>query len=213
MKLIVGLGNPGEEHRNTRHNLGFLVVEQFLKDMQPPEKAVWTHEKKFKGEISSFEYKPSNGDLFKVVLLKPQTYMNLSGESVALIKNFYKIESEDIWAIHDDLDLPVGGIKIRLGGAAGGHHGVESVIAQLGTDQFYRFKVGIGSPVEKKIDPDGEIHMKKSLSRGKVDNYVLGVFDDHDEPKIKHAIKTCSRALELALEKDILASQNMYNTK
>jgi PTH1 family peptidyl-tRNA hydrolase len=213
MKLIVGLGNPGEEYRNTRHNLGFLALEQFLKDMEPPEKTVWTYEKKYKSEAATLEYKPSKGKSEKVILLKPQAFMNLSGESVSLVKNFYKIESEDIWVIHDDLDLPVGGIKIRLGGAAGGHHGVESVIAQLGTDQFYRFKVGIGSPVEKKIDPDGEIHMKKSLSRGKVDNYVLGVFDEHDEPKIKHAIKTCSHALELALQKDIIASQNMYNTK
>lgn len=213
MKLIVGLGNPGKEHEHTRHNLGFLTAEHFFKDFSPSSNPSWSFEKKFKSEIATLDYKPLHGDLVKVILVKPQTFMNLSGLAVSLTADFYKIKPEDIWVLHDDLDLPVGNFKIRLGGAAGGHHGVESVIEHLGTPQFYRFKMGIGSPVERKIDADGEIHMKKGLSRGRVDDYVLGKFDRHDEPKIKHVIKTCVQALEMALEKDILSSQNKYNTK
>lgn len=215
MKLIVGLGNPGDEHQHTRHNLGFLSVEQFFKGFSSVNNGSWSLEKKFKSEIVAIDYQPLKGKSIKVILAKPQTYMNLSGMSVSFLAEFYKIKSEDIWVAHDDLDLPVGNFKIRLGGAAGGHHGVESIIEHLGTDKFYRFKMGIGSPVGKKIDPDGEIHMKKTSqwSRAKVDDYVLGKFDPHDDSKIKHVLKTCSQAFEMALEKDIKAAQNRYNTK
>lgn len=215
MKLVVGLGNPGGEHLHTRHNLGFLSVEHFFKSFSSVDNGSWSLEKKFKSEVAVIDYQPLKGKKVKVILAKPQTYMNLSGMAVSLIKEFYKIDSDDIWVAHDDLDLPVGNFKIRLGGAAGGHHGVESIIEHLGTDKFYRFKMGIGTPIEKKIDSDGEIHMKKTKnwSRAKVEDYVLAKFEPHDESKIKHVLKTCSQAFEIALEKDITAAQNRYNTK
>ena len=118
MKLIVGLGNPGKEYENTRHNIGFMILDNYLKD------AVWTN--KYKGLVTTLNI---NND--KVIFLKPVTYMNLSGESVREIVNFYKINIEDILIIHDDLDLSLGKIRIKKNSSDGGHNGIKSIINNL----------------------------------------------------------------------------------
>lgn len=134
MKLIVGLGNPEERYIGTRHNLGFEVVDRLVSSIKYP--VLWEEEKKFKSQIARISQDLS--------VIKPQTYMNMSGLAVSKIASFYKISPEDIIIIHDDLDLPLGHIKVRLGGAHAGHHGVESVIKYLGTDKFIRVRCGIG---------------------------------------------------------------------
>jgi peptidyl-tRNA hydrolase, PTH1 family len=150
MKLIVGLGNPGSKYEKTRHNVGFRVIEQFANK----------HGLSFKSnkfQSHGFEYK-------KTLFIKPQTFMNLSGESVLAAASFYHIEPEDIIVIYDDLDLPVGDLRIRKNGGAGGHKGMSSIISLLHTQNIPRIRIGIGkddSPVEhyvlssppKKEDP------------------------------------------------------------
>lgn len=139
MKLIVGLGNPGEKYENTRHNLGFLVLDHLLKDLGT-SKIEWDSSNKLKSDIALFTLHKE-----KVILAKPQTYMNNSGMAVQLLKDFYKVEPEDLWIVYDELDLPLGSIKIRFGGAAAGHHGVESIMEAIGTDKFWRYRLGISA--------------------------------------------------------------------
>src|SRR3989344_5422114 len=134
MKLIVGLGNPGEKYERTRHNAGFLVVEQFLKDADPVAQTVWQDEKRLKSDIATLDWKPKVGPSVRIVLVKPKTYMNNSGMAVSLIASYYKITSADIWVIHDDYDFPLGSMKIRFGGASAGHKGIASIIDSLGDD-------------------------------------------------------------------------------
>jgi peptidyl-tRNA hydrolase, PTH1 family len=144
MKLIVGLGNPGSKYESTKHNVGFMVIDHFLKDLEPVNKSNWDSDKNLKSDIFILEYKPKQGEAEKIILAKPQTYMNNSGMAVGLVARYYKVPSKDIWIVHDELDLPLGMMKIRLGGSGAGHHGVESIIDALGTDKFYRFRMGIG---------------------------------------------------------------------
>lgn len=218
MKIIVGLGNPGEKYDETRHNLGFTVIDQFLRDFQPVEKTKWDENEKLKSHTVQLVWDGQGQADEKVLLVKPKTYMNNSGLAVSLVKDFYKISPEDIWIIHDELDLPVGTLKIRLGGAAAGHHGVESIIASVGTDKFWRFRLGIGVGNEKHssrlMREDGG--QEKVLARRKVHNvedYVLGRFGTEDRSKVKEIIKHGSKALQVALEKGIDTAQNRYNTK
>jgi len=214
MKLIVGLGNPGEKYSKTRHNIGFMVVEQFLKDFEPVEKTVWNNETKFKSDIVELTWQrrlsggssgqAKRGEEEKVILAKPKTYMNNSGLAVQLLALYYKVAIEDIWIIHDEVDLPLGGMKIRLGGASAGHRGVESIIETLGADKFWRFRMGIGRPI------DG--HYEKNHTKG-VDDYVLGVFSGAEHGKIKELIKHGSKAIATALEESLAAAQNRFNIK
>src|SRR3990172_4356653 len=128
MKLIVGLGNPGEKFEFTRHNIGFMVVERLVKDkfsLLPSLKA-WRMEKKYPAEVCKKD---------ELVVIKPQTYMNLSGLAVKRVMDFYKIKVEDLLIVHDDIDLPIGKIRIRKGGASAGHHGIDSIIKNLGTSE------------------------------------------------------------------------------
>src|SRR3990167_6765145 len=135
MKLIVGLGNPGAKYEKTRHNLGFMVMEGFLKAFTPVNKTVWDNKDKFKSEIAEIEWNSrKKKTLEKVILAKPKTYMNNSGMAVSLLARFYKVAPEDIWIIHDEIDLPLGMMKIRFGGSGAGHRGIESIISALGSD-------------------------------------------------------------------------------
>ena len=205
MKLIVGLGNPGDKYELTRHNVGFTVIDHLLKDLEPVNKSNWTTENKLKSDIYILDYKPKSGDVEKVILAKPLTYMNNSGMAVGLIARFYKIKPIDIWIVHDELDLPLGFMKIRLGGGTAGHHGLDSILASLGTDKFYRFRMGIGQEKSK-------IKAKISKMRDMKD-YVLGGFGRGDKGSVKHMVKKGSKALETALEKDLESSMNQFNTK
>jgi peptidyl-tRNA hydrolase, PTH1 family len=218
MKLIVGLGNPGDKYEGTRHNLGFIVVEQLLKDYEPVEKTVWSKDAKLKSDVVRFDWQPKGGADERIILAKPMTYMNNSGMAVELLRNYYKVDPSDIWIVHDELDLPLGSMKIRLGGAAAGHHGVESIMAALGTDKFWRFRLGIGVGNEKHTARQSRENggNEKLISRRKihsVEDFVLGRFTVHDKGKIKELTKAGSKALQIALEKGMKAAQNRYNTK
>lgn len=198
MKLIVGLGNPGKQYEKTRHNLGFMVVDQFLKDFITAKTINFDTSAKFKSEVASIEWQPKHGILEKVILVKPLTYMNNSGMAVSLISKYHKIAISDIWIVHDDLDLTLGSMKIRFGGAAAGHHGVESIIEFLDNDKFWRFRMGIG--IHKSQDRD-------------VEDYVLGKFSAHEQGNVKELIHKGSEAIQLALEESLERAMNRFNTK
>ena len=205
MKLIVGLGNPGLKYEKTRHNAGFMVLEKFFKNFESAEDTIWTREEKFKSEISRIEWQPLHGKLEQVILAKPQTYMNNSGMAVQLLISYYKLLTTDVWIIHDDIDLPLGNMKIRFGGASAGHHGVESVMECLNTDKFWRFRLGIGEQKSK---------IKNQISNMRnVDDFVLGNFSAAEKGKLKDLVKRGADAIEAALEKGLDVAMNRFNTK
>jgi len=141
MKIIAGLGNPGEKYQQTRHNVGFILLDQFAK----AQDLNWQEDKKFKCLKAE-----SNG----IMLVKPVTFMNNSGECIAPLANFYKIPFSEILVIHDDVDLEFGKNKLQIGASSAGHHGVESIIEQLGTNEFWRYRVGVGKSPNKMIPTD-----------------------------------------------------------
>ncbi len=195
MKLIVGLGNPGEKYQNTRHNLGFMVVDELARKRLRASQTQWKMEAKANALILQVDP--------ETILVKPQTFMNASGFSVHSIFQSYDLSICDIWVIHDEVDLPLGKMKIRVGGGTAGHHGVESVIKQLGTDQFLRFRLGIGRPIK------GE--MPGLRSKSSVEDYVLREFDKGEKGKAKEVIKRTVRAIGVALEKGIEKAMNQFN--
>ena len=134
MRIVVGLGNPGEKYAHTRHNIGFMVIDEILKDYVAGPK----YNKKFEAIIYSLDKNR--------LLIKPQTFMNISGKTVNRVVNFYKIKPEDLLIVHDDVDLGFGEIKHQFGRGAAGHKGVQSIVDSLGSDQFNRVRVGIGRP-------------------------------------------------------------------
>jgi PTH1 family peptidyl-tRNA hydrolase len=207
MKLIVGLGNPGLKYERTRHNLGFVVVDHFLKDLEQVNKSSWKDSSKFKSEIAEISWQPKAGDMQKIILVKPKTYMNNSGMAVKALKDYYKIDGSDIWIINDDIDLPLGSLKIRLGGASAGHRGVESIIDALGTDKFWRFRLGIGKPKQNLNEKHRSVIFKG------MDEYVLGELMGGDWSKAKTLIKKTVKSLQTALEKDMTTAMNRFNTK
>lgn len=210
MKLIVGLGNPGDKYESTRHNVGFLVLEHFLKDMEPVNKSNFTRDEKLKSEIYMFDYQPKSGPLEKIILAKPLTYMNNSGMAVSLIARYYKVKPIDIWIVHDELDLPLGFTKIRFGGGTAGHHGLDSILASLGTDKFWRFRMGIG---DHKSNLPPSLKLRRAGKIRDMKDYVLGGFVRGEKGDVKHMVKKGSKALAAALEKGLQSSMNQFNTK
>lgn len=144
MKLVVGLGNPGSRYAATRHNAGWMVIDKIASLLE----AKWRTESKFKAEIAEVEVGSE-----RLVLAKPQTYMNLSGEAAQKLTKFYKLDSTDVWAIYDDMDVQFGRLRLRRGGGSAGHNGVKSLIAHLGED-FYRARVGIGQNDRQHLASD-----------------------------------------------------------
>lgn len=138
MKLLVGLGNPGREYANTRHNIGFMVIDRLASTLGIPVKRLLFHALTGQGELG--------GE--KIILAKPQTYMNLSGKAVGALLNWYKTGLSGLLVIYDDMDLPAGCLRLRPKGGAGGHKGMQSIIQALGTNAFSRLRVGIGRPQE-----------------------------------------------------------------
>jgi PTH1 family peptidyl-tRNA hydrolase len=185
MKLIVGLGNPGKQYEKTRHNVGFSVLDEWLKRHQ----VSLTGKMKFKGEIGQTTIENET-----VLFLKPKTYMNLSGESVQIVKNFYNINDSDILVIYDDLDLTSGTLRIRQKGSSGGHNGLKSIISCISSENFHRLRVG--------IDRDQVIP---------VVDYVLGKFSKEQMPHIKSAILQASEVIDDWIAHDILYVMNKYN--
>lgn len=205
MKLIVGLGNPGEKYEKTRHNLGFLVVDQFFKNFETAAKTVWRENKKFKSKIAEIEWQPKSGKLEKIIIAKPNTYMNNSGMAVQLLTTYYKLPTTDIWVVHDELDLPLGSMKIRFRGASAGHNGVESVIESLGTDKFWRIRLGIGQ--ERNHEDVAKYKVKNA------EDYVLSGFRPQEKGKVKILVKHGAKALAEVLEKGPEQAMNKFNTR
>jgi PTH1 family peptidyl-tRNA hydrolase len=183
MILIVGLGNPREKYQNTRHNIGFMVVDELARKLLPLGKTEWQFDKKFNSEVLNTQS--------QVILAKPQTMMNASGFAVSKLKRFYK---SDLWVVHDDLDLPLGKVKIVVGHGSAGHHGIDSIVEHLGTAEFVRFRVGIGHP------PKGD---SRNLGRNEVIEYVLKDFAGKEAVEAKKAVKKTVKAIVLALEKGL----------
>lgn len=204
MKLIVGLGNPGEKYEHTRHNLGFMVIDKFLKDYSRVEESNWKNEAKFKGEIAEITRESSSD---KILLIRPLTFMNLSGESVFLAASFYKILPQDIWVIHDDIDLGLGTLRIKNGGASAGHRGIESIIQALGTDKFWRFRLGVGNPINKS-----KVKSQKSKIVP-VDEYVLKKFARGESGELRRIIKKAAISIKTGLEEGLEIAMNKFNTK
>jgi PTH1 family peptidyl-tRNA hydrolase len=198
MKLIAGLGNPGKKYEDTRHNVGFMIVEKLVKNATPGNKqSQWSTEEKFKAEVCKLE---------DVIVVKPQTFMNLSGESISAIAAYYKVEPQDVWVVHDDIDLPLGKIRIRKGGASGGHRGVDSTIENLGTPDFIRFRMGIG---RGKMEIRG--NSDENLPRQEVEKFVVSPFTEHEAGDVKKLIKHGAEALETAIEKGIEKTMSQFN--
>ena len=187
MKLIVGLGNIGREYEGTRHNIGFMVADELAKRWGV---STWKNER----NAMCAEYRMPE----KVFLIKPTTYMNLSGEAVGAFANFYNIAPEDIAVIQDDLDLPCGQLRVRRKGSAGGHNGIKSIQQHLGTGDFARFKIGIGHPAR---------------NANAVIGHVLHRFGKEEQPLIDEAVKKMADALELWLKGDMEAVMQEYNKK
>ena len=198
--MVIGLGNPGEKYENTRHNLGFLVVDRVLKDLGNSNVA-WEKSSKLKSNIATFTLHDE-----KILLAKPQTYMNNSGMAARLLMDFYKLESDDVWIVYDELDLPLGSIKIRFGGAAAGHHGVESIMEAIDTDKFWRFRLGIGESHDKE-------HAVGRQNFRDAKEFVLDTFRSGEAGKARELIKHASDAIQMAVEKGIEKAMNRFNTK
>lgn len=185
MKVIIGLGNPGKKYEDTRHNVGFLAIDKISKDWGIP-----VQQNKFRALVGE-----GFAGTEKVLLVKPQTYMNLSGESVNEVLTFYKLTSDDMIVIYDDLDLPVGKLRLRAKGSAGGHNGIKSIIAHLSTQEFNRIKIGIDRP----------------RMGGSVSDYVLSPFAKSDLPAISEAIEKAALACEAWLKEPFVKVMNQYN--
>lgn len=198
MKLIVGLGNPGEKYSNTRHNIGFVVVDELLQKLTSVNKSNWKKSSEVKAEIAK---------LPDIILVKPQTFMNNSGWPVQKLAQKHKIKPVDIWVIHDDLDLPLGRIKIRKGGGTAGHHGLDSIIEKLGSADFVRFRLGIGKPTGH------DEREKSNVGRHKIEKYVLDEFSHHEQVEAGKTVEKTVEAIHLALEKNLEKAMNKFNFK
>ena len=185
MYIIAGLGNHTREYEKTRHNVGFEVID-VLADML----GTTVEEKKFKG---CYGRGIIGGE--KVLLLKPQTFMNLSGESIRAASDFYKVDPEHIIIIYDDISLDVGQLRIRKKGSAGGHNGIKNIIAHLGTQEFPRIKVGVGDK-PKKMD---------------LADYVLSRFSKEDRAAMEDAFKEAAKAVEVMITEGMDTAMNQFN--
>ncbi|WII92114.1 aminoacyl-tRNA hydrolase [Kingella negevensis] len=163
IKLIVGLGNIGTEYEHTRHNVGFW----FLDELAYQWKANFKAEKKFFGDVARVA-RPQG----EVWLLKPSTYMNLSGKAVAALAQFYKIKPEEILVVHDELDIPCGNIRFKLGGGNGGHNGLKSIQAQCGTPNFYRLRLGIDHPGDRNLVAAWVLNKPSAADRELIDQTI-----------------------------------------
>ncbi len=187
MKAVFGLGNPTREYTATRHNIGFDTIT-CLSDIHNFR----VDSAKFKG-LCGFGYIAGT----KVIFVQPQTYMNNSGECVRAVMDFYKLTPQDIIVVYDDINLAVGQLRIRAKGSAGGHNGMKSIIAHVGTEDFIRVRVGVGA---KPADWD-------------LADYVLGRFTKDEEPVVREALKDAAKACELIISDSVEAAMNVYNKK
>ena len=188
MYIIVGLGNPEKKYFTTRHNIGFMTIDTIAEKYN-----IRVEEAKHKALIGKGVIEGQ-----KVILVKPLTYMNLSGESVREVADYYKVDPEsEIIVVYDDISLPVGQLRIRPKGSAGGHNGIKNIIAHLGTEKFMRIKVGVGEKPSKMDLAD----------------YVLGHFTDEELKLEKEAFDKVTDAVNLIMADNVEKAMNLYNTK
>ena len=179
--MVVGLGNPGAEYNRTRHNVGFNVVDLLASEWG----LAWQHSKSWHALWAKGE---------KAILVKPTSYMNRSGEPLAAVANFYKIEPAEILVVLDDLALELGRLRLRTEGGTGGHNGLESIVLQFGTEAIPRLRIGIGAaPNESAVE------------------YVLGRFLDEERPVFEKTIARAADAVKCAIDKGVLSAMNLFN--
>jgi PTH1 family peptidyl-tRNA hydrolase len=190
MKLIVGLGNPGREYERHRHNIGFMVVEALL-----PRARAELNQEKFGAKVG-----PGTLAGERVLFVEPQTFMNLSGRSVAEAARFYKVAVEDVLVIHDELDLPFGRLQLKAGGGSGGHNGLKSTVSSLGDEGFIRLRFGIGKP-------------EGPNARERVSGYVLSGFDDGERRQLEELIGRSVDMVETWIREGLSVAMNRFNRK
>ncbi len=188
IQIIAGLGNPGNDYAHTRHNVGFWFIDQLVSHYHLNLK----NESKFSGEIAKLESSAGN-----IWLLKPTTFMNRSGQAIARLAQFYKIKPEQILVIHDELDLPPGIVKLKKGGGHGGHNGLRDSIAQLGSKDFYRLRLGIGHPGSKE----------------RVVGFVLGKTPQSEQLLIESAISKALDSMDIILQGNMQKAMNQLHAK
>ena len=187
-KLVIGLGNPGEEYKNHRHNIGFIIIDKLAQNLSL----------KFDNNKKKSLFTRTKLNNIDLILLKPQTFMNLSGESAIYISKFFNVKTEDIIVVYDDMDIPFGTFRIKKGGSSGGHNGIKSLIAQLQTDDFIRVRVGIGRPSFGK----------------KVNDYVLSSFSKSERENIDNDLgENVIEAIKTILFESYTIAQNKYNKR
>lgn len=183
MKAVIGLGNPGLKYDRSKHNVGFMLLDKIIKDLN------LTYRTNFRGKFTEGKL-----GVEKILFLKPYTYMNLSGYAVAELVGYYKLSPQDILVVHDDMDLPVGRMRLRSKGSSGGHNGLKSIITELGTQEFWRLKIGVGRPEE-----------------GDVINHVLSAFNIEETKTLQEVIERSHKATLLWLEDNQEEAMNIYN--
>jgi len=192
-RLVAGLGNPGRRYEGTRHNVGFVVLDRLARERGEgwarERGEGWARERKWQCDVAR------SGP---VTLIKPTTYMNLSGKSVAAVARFFKLEPAEILVVHDDADLPLGRLRLRARGSAGGHNGIKSIIAELGTDEFARLKIGIGADAR---------------GGGATVHHVLGEFDADEAEILEKSLQESVRAVDWALSRGLTAAMNEFNQR
>lgn len=185
LRLVAGLGNPGGKYEGTRHNVGFEVLNRLI----AARGETWTAERRWQCLVAR------SGNL---TFIKPSTFVNLSGRAVSAVSKFFKIQPEEILVVHDDVDLPLGRLRFRAQGSAGGHNGLKSIIAELGTDGFPRLKVGIGRSEESRKD---------------MVDHVLGKFDSAEREILEKSLQESVWAVECALDRGLAAAMNDFNRR
>jgi PTH1 family peptidyl-tRNA hydrolase len=192
-QLIVGLGNPGSKYEQTRHNVGFMLIDELARLWQIP----LSENRKFQG-IAGEGTGPRG---IKMRLLKPTTYMNLSGQSIRAVIDWYKLPPESVLVVYDEMDLPLGRLRMRLSGSAGGHNGMKSAIAHLGTQNFPRLRIGIGAPKT----PEGA--EKNTV------NHVLGQFSKAESQILKEVLQLSVDAIEMSVKESVEKAMSLYNNR
>ena len=184
--IVAGLGNPGLEYENTRHNAGFLTMEELAKQCG--------------AKLDQMKFKSDCGEAMlgevRCLLMKPTTYMNLSGDAIAAAANFYKIPPEQVLVIYDDISLPPGKLRLRRKGSAGGHNGIKSIIAQLGTEEFPRIRVGVGAKPNPQYD---------------LADWVLSKFSEEDMKALQPSLEHAAEAAKNIVSGDMNGAMNLYS--
>ena len=192
IKLVIGLGNPGQKYEQTRHNIGFLVMDRLARIYG----AQMANHLKWRAHLAKV---PGSN----AMIMKPQTFMNESGQSVGAALRFYKWQPEQVLVVYDDVSLPFGSLRFRMAGSAGGHNGIRSMISHLGSDQFPRLKLGIGNAGQEE----------KTKAGASLTGHVLGNFSVDEQNQLENTLATAAEAVQFALSEGVESAANAFNTK